>query len=214
MTAAVMGAAANAAGHGHGHDHDAVSEQGPSSRRAIIGYGFWLFLLSDIIVFSGFFAAYAVLSKHTFGGPDGAQLFDRGYVFWETTFLLLSSFTCGLFYTGMEMNSKPIVYAFMGLTFLFGAAFIGMEVHEFRHLIEEGNGPQRSAFLTAFFSLVGLHGCHVTAGLCWLAVSFAQVATLGLRPLVTRRLVCFCLFWHALDLVWIGVFTIVYLGAR
>ena len=190
------------------------SERGPAPRRVVVGYGFWLFLLSDIILFSALFAAYAVLAGHTAGGPGGASLFHRGSVLLETACLLVSSFTCGVFSLAIDMRNRRLMYLFAALTFALGAGFLVLELTEFAGMVAAGNGPQRSAFLSAFFALVGMHGLHVTIGLAWLATMCAQVATLGFRPLVVGRLVCFALFWHALDIVWIGVFTIVYLGAR
>jgi cytochrome o ubiquinol oxidase subunit 3 len=191
-----------------------LSERGPASTRVVVSYGFWLFLLSDIVIFSGLFAAYAVLSQRTAGGPAGAQLFDLRHVFIETACLLFSSFTCGLCMIAMERRSQQMLYLWSAVTFVLGASFIGLELSEFLSMFSHGVNPTRSAFLSAFFALVGTHGLHVTVGLCWLAIMMAQVATLGLRPKIQRRLVCFSLFWHALDLVWIGVFTIVYLGVR
>lgn len=190
------------------------SQRGPAPTRIVVGYGFWLFLLSDIILFAAFFAAYAVLSKHTAGGPDGQQLFDREHVLIETACLLTSSFTCGMLGLAFERRNAMFTYLFAAATFALGAAFVVLEVSELGHMVATGAGPQRSAFLSAFFALVGLHGVHVTLGLAWLLAMGAQVATLGLVPMVIRRLRCFALFWHALDIVWIGVFTIVYLGAR
>jgi cytochrome o ubiquinol oxidase subunit 3 len=190
------------------------SERGPASVESTASFGFWLFLLSDVVVFSGLFAAYAVLADHTAGGPDGLKLFDRGYVLLETGCLLLSSFTCGLCALAVERRSPAATYLWAAVTFALGAAFLGLELKEFLRMIGEGAAPTRSAFLSAFFTLVGTHGLHVTLGLAWLAAMMAQVATLGFLPIVVRRLACFILFWHALDIVWIGVFTIVYLGAR
>jgi cytochrome o ubiquinol oxidase subunit 3 len=191
-----------------------ISERGPASTRVVVSYGFWLFLLSDIVIFSGLFAAYAVLWQRTAGGPAGAQLFDLRRVFIETSCLLLSSFTCGLCIVALERRSQRMLYVWSAVTFVLGASFIGLELSEFLDMFSHGFNPARSAFLSAFFALVGTHGLHVTVGLCWLAIMMAQVASLGLQPKIERRLVCFSLFWHALDLVWIGVFTIVYLGAR
>jgi cytochrome o ubiquinol oxidase subunit III len=191
-----------------------ISERGPAPARVVVSFGFWLFLLSDIVIFSALFAAYAVLSARTAGGPAGAQIFDLRHVFMETMCLLVSSFTCGLCVLAMESRSIRMIYVWGAVTFILGAAFIGLELSEFADLLSRGIGPGRSAFLSAFFTLVGTHGIHVTAGLCWLAVMMAQIATLGLKPKVVGRLACFSLFWHALDLVWIGVFTIVYLGAH
>jgi len=191
-----------------------ISERGPSPRKVIVGYGFWLFLLSDIIVFSALFAAYAVLSGRTAGGPGGVALFHRDNVLIETGCLLFSSFTCAMMALAIEFRHKGWMLAGAALTFVLGAAFLRLELVEFAGMIRDGAGPDRSAFLSAFFALVGMHGLHVTAGLCWLVAMLAQVFTLGWRPMVLDRLACFSLFWHALDIVWIGVFTIVYLGAR
>jgi cytochrome o ubiquinol oxidase subunit III len=191
-----------------------ISERGPAAVDIVVGFGFWLFLLSDIVIFSALFAAYAVLSGQTAGGPAGTQLFDRGRVLLETFCLLASSFTCGLLSLAIERRRSAGVYLGAAATFILGGAFIALEASEFARMIATGAGPTRSAFLSAFFTLVGTHGLHVTLGLLWLLTMMAQVATLGFRPMVIRRLLCFSLFWHALDIVWIGVFTIVYLGAR
>ena len=190
------------------------SERGPASIETVASFGFWLFLLSDVVMFSALFAAYAVLQDHVDGGPTGLQLFNRGYVLAETMCLLVSSFTCGLCALAIERRATPAFYLWAVVTFALGAAFIVLEIHEFVRMIGEGAAPSRSAFLSAFFTLVGTHGLHVTLGLAWLATMMAQVATLGFRPVIVRRLLCYTLFWHALDIVWIGVFTIVYLGAR
>ena len=191
-----------------------ISERGPSPRRVIVGYGFWLFLLSDILVFSALFAAYAVLSGRTADGPRGAQLFHRGSVLAETACLLASSFTCAMMALAIDLRRRGWMLAGAALTFALGAAFLVLELREFAAMLAQGAGPDRSAFLSAFFALVGMHGLHVSLGLAWLLVMLAQVFTLGWRPMVLDRLACFSLFWHALDIVWIGVFTIVYLGAR
>ena len=191
-----------------------ISERGPSPRKAIVGYGFWLFLLSDIIVFSALFAAYAVLSGRTAGGPGGVQLFHRTSVLVETGCLLFSSFACAMMSLAIEMRRRGWMLIGAVATFLLGAAFLTLELNEFAAMIAHGAGPGRSAFLSAFFALVGMHGLHVSIGLAWLVSMVAQVFTLGWRPMVIGRLGCFALFWHALDIVWIGVFTIVYLGAR
>jgi cytochrome o ubiquinol oxidase subunit III len=191
-----------------------LSERGPASTRVVVSFGFWLFLLSDIVIFSALFAAYAVLSQRTAGGPTGAQLFDLKHVFIETCCLLASSFTCGLCVLALERRSQTMIYLWAAVTFVLGASFVFLEISEFSGMLASGVNPTRSAFLSAFFALVGTHGLHVTVGLCWLGIMMAQIANLGLKPKVAQRLVCFSLFWHALDLVWIGVFTIVYLGAR
>jgi cytochrome o ubiquinol oxidase subunit III len=191
-----------------------ISERGPSPRKVIVGYGFWLFLLSDIIVFSALFAAYAVLSGRTAGGPGGVQLFHRDKVLLETGCLLASSFTCAMMSLAIEFRRRGWMLAGAAATFALGAGFLGLELTEFAAMLAHGAGPDRSAFLSAFFALVGMHGLHVSLGLAWLVVMMAQVFTLGWHPMVRGRLACFALFWHALDIVWIGVFTIVYLGAR
>jgi cytochrome o ubiquinol oxidase subunit III len=188
---------------------------GPAPTRTVVAYGFWIFLLSDIIMFSGLFAAYAVLSGETAGGPTGRELFNLRNVFIETMCLLVSSYTCGLQALSAERRQPDRFYIFAVLTFVLGAAFLYIEISEFAGMVAKGAGPSRSAFLSAFFTLVGMHGAHVTSGLLWLVYMVAQVVVKGLRPNVLRRLLCFSLFWHALDIIWVGVFTLVYLmGAR
>jgi cytochrome o ubiquinol oxidase subunit 3 len=188
---------------------------GPAPTRTVVAYGFWIFLLSDIIMFSGLFAAYAVLSTHTAGGPTGRELFNLHNVFIETACLLFSSYTCGLGALSAERQHRDRFYLFSLLTFALGAAFLFIEVSEFAGMVQKGAGPSRSAFLSAFFTLVGMHGAHVTSGLLWLTYMVAQAAAKGLNPRVLRRLLCFSLLWHALDIIWVGVFTMVYLmGAR
>jgi cytochrome o ubiquinol oxidase subunit 3 len=182
-----------------------------SLKRIVVGYGFWVFLLSDFIMFSGFFAAYAVLSRATAGGPTGAQLFHLDIAAIETGCLLLSSFTCGLAALAAAVRSQLWTQAGLGVTGLLGAAFVTLEVREFAGMLAQGAGPQRSAFLSAFFALVGCHGIHVSAGLLWLGTMMAQVFAKGFRDDIMRRLLCFNLFWHALDIIWVGVLTVVYL---
>ena len=184
---------------------------GPAPTRTVVAYGFWIFLLSDIIMFSGLFAAYAVLAGHTAGGPTGAQLFDLPTVFIETMCLLVSSYTCGLAALSAERQHPGRFYLAEALTFVLGAAFLYIEISEFVGMIDSGAGPSRSAFLSSFFTLVGMHGAHVSGGLIWLVYMVAQAAAKGLTPVVLRRLLCFSLFWHALDIIWVGVFTMVYL---
>jgi cytochrome o ubiquinol oxidase subunit 3 len=181
------------------------------SKRIIVGYGFWIFLLSDIIMFSAFFATYAVLSGNTAGGPGGAQLFNLRNVAIETACLLLSSFSCGIASIGARRQSGLWFYGGMAVTFLFGLGFLSLELREFYSMVQSGAGPTRSAFLSAFFTLVGCHGLHVTAGLLWLLTMMAQVFAKGYRADILRRVLCFSLFWHALDIIWVGVFTVVYL---
>ncbi len=184
---------------------------GMPSKRIIVGYGFWIFLLSDIIMFSAFFASYAVLSDSTAGGPTGKQLFDLTNVGIETICLLLSSFTCGLASIGAQRKSSPMFQTAMAATFVLGAIFVSLEIREFAGLAARGAGPAKSAFLTAFFTLVGCHGLHVTAGLMWLLTMMAQVLAKGYRPDILRRVMCFSLFWHALDIIWVALFSVVYL---
>jgi cytochrome o ubiquinol oxidase subunit 3 len=183
----------------------------PASKRIIVGYGFWIFLLSDIIMFSAFFASYAVLSGETAGGPSGHDLFNLRNVAIETAFLLLSSFTCGIAAIGARACHNLLYYGGMAVTFVLGAAFLFLEFREFTEMIGRGAGPSRSAFLSAFFTLVGCHGLHVTLGLLWLLTMMAQVFAKGYRPDIQRRILCFGLFWHALDIIWVAVFTVVYL---
>jgi len=180
-------------------------------KRIVVGYGFWIFLLSDIVMFSALFASYAVLVGATAGGPSGRELFNLGNVGIETACLLLSSFTCGLASIGARTRNGLWFYGAMAATFLLGVAFLAIELHEFMNMIALGAGPTRSAFLSAFFTLVGCHGLHVTAGLLWLLTMMAQVFAKGYRPDILRRVLCFSLFWHALDIVWVALFTVVYL---
>src|ERR1700722_460726 len=186
-------------------------ESVPATKRVVVGYGFWIFLLSDIVMFSAFFAAYAVLAHATAGGPSGMQLFNQRSVAIETACLLASSYTCGLMQLAATARRYGATYMAALVTFVLGVAFLTLEVREFAGMIAIGAGPQRSAFLSSFFTLVGCHGLHVTAGLAWLAVMMAQVAIKGFSATVERRLLCFSLFWHALDIVWVWLFTVVYL---
>jgi len=188
----------------HDHDHDVASRS---------TLGFWLYLMSDCLIFAVLFATFGVLVNNTAGGPDGRELFDLRYVLGETMLLLTSSLTFGAAMTALKdgRGNPNQVIRWMVLTFALGAAFVGMEIFEFRELIHEGAGPGRSAYLSAFFMLVGTHGLHVSAGLLWLVVMVNQVQVFGLDAIVRRRLACLSLFWHFLDLVWICVFTIVYL---
>jgi cytochrome o ubiquinol oxidase subunit 3 len=188
-----------------GHD------SGPAPKRIIVSYGFWIFLLSDIVMFSAIFATYAVLSRAYAGGPTGADLFHQKTVAVETACLLASSFLCGLMSMGISRGNYRATYLGGAATFLTGAAFLALEISEFAGMVAEGAMPQRSAFLSGFFTLVGCHGAHVAAGLIWLAVMMAQVRAKGFRPNVCRRLLCFSLFWHALDIIWVALFTVVYL---
>src|ERR1700724_160422 len=199
---------------GYGSPSEALisaSEAGPAPKRIVVAYGFWIFLLSDIVMFSALFASYAVLVHATAGGPTGAQLFNQVTVAIETACLLISSYTCGLMSLAINSRRYLRIYLAALITFALGAAFLALEIREFAGMIAIGATPQRSAFLSAFFALVGCHGLHVAAGLIWLAVMMAQIAIKRFRPPVERRLLCFALFWHALDIIWVWLFTVVYL---
>ena len=184
---------------------------GPAPKRVVVAYGFWIFILSDMVMFSALFAAYAVLSGNTAGGPSGAELFNLRSVFIETMCLLLSSYTCGIGVLSAERRDPARFLIFAAFTFVLGAAFLFIEVTEFAGMVEKSAGPSRSGFLSAFFTLVGTHGVHVASGLLALVYLVAQVIAKGLQAAVLRRLLCWSLFWHALDIVWVGVFTLVYL---
>lgn len=173
--------------------------------------GFWIYLMSDCLIFACLFATYAVLGRNYAGGPTGAEIFNLPLVALNTSFLLLSSITYG--FAMLQMQKKQInnVLIWLVITGLFGAAFIYLELYEFIHLIHEGAGPQRSGFLTAFFALVATHGLHVTFGIVWLVTLIFQVKKFGLTSENNRRLMCLSMFWHFLDVIWIGVFTFVYL---
>ena len=173
--------------------------------------GFWLYLMSDCLIFAVLFAIYAVLGRSYAAGPSGADLFDLPLVAVNTAMLLLSSITYGFAMLDMQRKRVTPVLVWLGITGLFGLAFLGLELYEFQHLIHQGAGPQRSAFLSAFFALVGTHGLHVTFGIVWLVTLMVQVSRHGLIAENRRRLLCLSMFWHFLDVVWIGVFTFVYL---
>lgn len=173
--------------------------------------GFWIYLMSDCLIFAVLFACYGVLGRNYAAGPSGADLFDLPLVALNTSMLLLSSITCGFAMLEMVRNRKGATLAWLVVTALFGIAFVGLELYEFTHLVAEGAGPWRSAFLSAFFTLVGTHGLHVTVGIIWMITMMIQVSQHGLIPDNKRRLMCLSLFWHFLDVIWIGVFTFVYL---
>ncbi len=173
--------------------------------------GFWLYLMSDCLVFAVLFATYGVLGDRYAGGPSPGTLFELPTVALNTAMLLLSSITCGFAMLSVSNGRRDAALVWLGVTGIFGLAFVGLELREFAHLVHSGAGPQRSAFLSAFFVLVGTHGLHVSVGLLWLAVLMFQVASRGLNTAACRRLACFSMFWHFLDVVWIGVFSFVYL---
>ena len=173
--------------------------------------GFWIYLMSDCLIFACLFAVYAVLGRNYAGGPTGAELFDLPLVALNTSFLLMSSITYGFAMLSAESKKLNATMIWLAVTGLLGAAFIYLEVYEFAHLIHEGAGPDRSGFLTSFFALVATHGLHVTFGIVWLLTLMFQLAKHGLIPENIRRLTCLSMFWHFLDVIWIGVFTFVYL---
>ena len=173
--------------------------------------GFWIYLMSDCLIFAILFACYAVLGGNFAAGPSPRDLFDLELVALNTAMLLLSSLTYGFAMLSMARGDKGGTLAWLAVTGVFGAAFLGIELYEFSHLLHLGAGPQRSAFLSAFFVLVGTHGLHVAFGLLWLSVLMVQLGMRGFTPANRRRLMCLSLFWHFLDVIWIGVFTFVYL---
>jgi cytochrome o ubiquinol oxidase subunit III len=206
-------------GHGGGggrHDYaTGHGAGGPASKRVIVGYGFWLFLLSDIVLFSCLFAAHAVLRTATAGGPTGPQLFDPVSIALETACLLTSSFTCGLSAVAAGARSQLWTQVFLFITGVLGLSFLLLEAHDFAAMVAQGASPQISAFWSSFFAVVGCHGAHVTVGLLWLGTMMAQFYAKGFRPEIRRRYLCFSLFWHALDIIWVAIFTFVYLiGVR
>jgi cytochrome o ubiquinol oxidase subunit III len=174
-------------------------------------FGFWIYLMSDLILFATLFATFAVLGTNYAGGPTGKELFDLPYLLVETLFLLFSSVTFGLVMLAVRDGDKKWVLMGLTVTFLLGLGFVSMEIIEFHRMIAEGHGPDRSAFLSSFFTLVGTHGTHVTFGLIWMAVMMVQVVVKGLTSPVQSRLMRLSMFWHFLDIVWIGIFSIVYL---
>jgi cytochrome o ubiquinol oxidase subunit III len=191
-----------ASGHGAG---------GPASKRIIVGYGFWVFLISDIIMFSALFAAYAVLAPATADGPSARQIFDIRSVALETACLLASSFTCGMASIAASQRNQKWTQLALLITGLLGLLFLSLELREFSGLVARGDGPTRSAFLSAFFTLVGCHGLHVTTGLLWLGTMMAQFYAKGFRREIQHRYFCFSLFWHTLDIIWVAIFGLVYL---
>ncbi|HSQ98558.1 MAG TPA: cytochrome o ubiquinol oxidase subunit III [Sphingomicrobium sp.] len=203
---------ATAIGFTHGGSEDTgLGHRGPESKSIVVPYGFWLFVLSDMILFSALFATYASLANATDGGPVTNQLFDRTNVAIETMALLISSFVCGLAMIAAKRRNMAWTQGWLALTALLGLVFLAIEIREFVGMIRIGAGPQRSAFLSAFFTLVGCHGAHVTAGLMWIGTMMAQLWAKGFQPHIVRRLLCLSVFWHALDIIWVAIFTIVYL---
>lgn len=184
-------------------------EQQEGTEKAMLG--FWTYLMTDLILFATLFATYAVLRDNTAGGPAGRDIFDAPFILIETLILLTSSFTSGLAMLALKRGNARDVMTWLGYTFVLGAAFLGMELYEFNHLVSEGESWRRSAFLSAFFTLVGTHGLHIAAGLLWMATLIATIRKRGLTPKTVKGTMLLCLFWHFLDIVWIFIFTIVYM---
>lgn len=186
-----------------------ISENQNSDSKTL--FGFWVYLMTDCVLFASLFAAYAVLHNNTFGGPSAHQLFSLPYALLETLILLTSSFTCGLGILAAQRRIKNHVFAWLGVTFVLGATFLTLELTEFSRFVQAGNSWQRSGFLSSFFTLVGTHGLHITIGLLWMAVMLIRIKQNGLGRNTVRKLTLLSLFWHFLDVVWIFIFTIVYL---
>ncbi|WP_059410571.1 cytochrome o ubiquinol oxidase subunit III [Cupriavidus basilensis] len=196
--------------HAHSHAH-AAHDHAHHDDGTKTTLGFWIYLMSDCLIFSVLFATFGVLAGNTAGGPGGRELFELPFVLGETMLLLLSSFTFGVAMLYMHSGRSQMVVRWLGVTFLLGAGFIAMELYEFTELLHRGAGPGVSAFLSSYFTLVGTHGLHVTCGLVWIAVMMHQIKRFGLDGVTSRRLNCLSMFWHFLDLIWICVFTFVYL---
>ena len=174
-------------------------------------FGFWIYLMSDLIIFATLFATFIVLGHNYAGGPTGKELFDLRYTLGETMFLLFSTVAYGMVMLAVHAGKQKAVLIGLAVTFLLGLGFVLMEIYEFYGLVAAGHGPDRSAFLSSFFTLVGTHGTHVTFGLIWMATLIGQVAVKGLTSPVQSRLTRLSMFWHFLDIIWIGIFSIVYL---
>jgi cytochrome o ubiquinol oxidase subunit 3 len=190
--------------------HEAINERRENEAKTM--FGFWVYLMTDCVLFATLFATYAVLHGSTNGGPDGNELFDLPMVLVETTLLLVSSFTSGLALLAARAGDKKQMLTWLGCTFLLGLGFLCIELSEFRNLVIEGNSWRHSGFLSAFFTLVGTHGLHIATGLLWLVVLAKRITSKGLTPIIMRRLALFTVFWHFLDLIWIFIFTIVYMA--
>lgn len=183
----------------------------PIDSRTKTVFGFWVYLMTDCVLFASLFATYAVLHTHTFGGSSGQELFGMPFVLSETLILLTSSFTCGLAILAAKQQQRKPVLIWLAITGLLGLAFLGLELSEFHKLAAEGNSWRRSGFLSAFFTLVGTHGLHITTGLLWMGIMMVQTAKKGLTSSVVKRLTLLSMFWHFLDVIWIFIFTVVYL---
>lgn len=192
-------------------DSTGATEWAQTDHAEIKAFGFWVYLMSDLVIFAILFATFMVLGQNYAGGPGPKQLFEQPYLFAETLLLLTSSVAYGFAMVAMQQEKTTAVLAGLVAAFLLGAGFVAMEIHEFQGMILAGNGPSRSGFLSSFFALVGTHGTHVSFGLLWMAVMMIQVTAKGFTAGVRSRLMRLSLFWHFLDIVWVGVFTVVYL---
>jgi len=188
---------------------DKVSIEKENTNKTL--FGFWLYLMTDCVLFAALFACYAVLHGNTFGGPKGSDIFSMPYILAETLLLLTSSFTCGIAMLYARKNQKKIVLYALIATFILGLSFLTMELHEFRSLVIDGHSWRQSAFLSSYFTLVGTHGLHITIGLFWMVVVSYQIYKKGLKEFSIKRLALLSLFWHFLDIIWIFIFTVVYL---
>lgn len=174
-------------------------------------FGFWIYIMTDCVAFATLFAVYAVLRNNTFGGPSARELFNLQFALAQTFILLLSSYTSGLFLLASKEKAYTRAVTWLGVTFLLGAWFLSLELYEFQKLVSEGNSWQRSAFLSSYFTLVGTHGFHIAIGLIWIGVLLGRITKKGFSDNVIRQLTCFGMYWHFLDVIWIFIFTIVYL---
>ena len=189
--------------------HESAQERAKQDDK--VTFGFWVYLMTDLLMFAVLFATYVVLHRNTFGGPGANELFELPLALTETLILLTSSFTCGLGMLAARAGNKSKTILFFGLTFILGLSFLGIELSEFSKLINEGNTFTRSGFLSSFFTLVGTHGIHITSRLLWLAILLIYIMKKGLTHSAVRKLTLLSLFWHFLDIVWIFIFTMVYL---
>lgn len=188
-----------------------MSEVQQSQQTEKVTFGFWLYLMTDCVLFASLFAVFAVMRNSVWDGPAGADIFSLPYVWLLTMVLLLSSFTCGLALIAARNNNVRKTFRLLVVTGVLGLTFLGLELYEFAKLVHEGYGWQRSGFLSAFFTLVGMHGLHISAGLIWLGYLLSKLRTKGLTAINRKRLHMFSMFWHFLDVIWIFIFTIVYL---
>ncbi len=189
----------------------AQAASGPAEAESKTVFGFWVYIMTDCVLFASLFATYAVLQNNTYGGPSGRELFSLPFVLAETLILLTSSYTCGLAMLAVRRDAKNQVLIWLAVTMLLGVSFLGLELNEFHKLVLEGHSWRASGFMSAFFTLVGTHGLHITTGMLWMSVLMRQLWKKGLVASTVKRLTLFSLFWHFLDIVWIFIFTIVYL---